>query len=370
LRVLVALAIAVIAGWMSFAATRLPSFAGQDFRVWWLGAKAIFAGKDPYTTILYQGRPGFLYPLTAALVAAPFARMPATTAGPLFIGISCGLLAFATTRTSWWPLLLFASGGMFLCIFAAQFTALLMLGFLVPSAMWLGALKPNIGIAMLAYRPSVRGAALMGLVTVISLISMPSWPIEWLRALKGQTFHYLPMLGFGGPLILLALMRWRRPEARILIAMALLPSSPLVYETLPLFLIARRRIEWCVLALASSVGYLLMTGYSQAQINDYMERGRWVVVWLCYLPALAIVMRRPAVHRQLSPSTPRVSAVVPEGIPCRECGSEIARGQQYCTYCHARIGVETPRFVLVLGCAAVAMAYALMVYATFLHRYA
>jgi hypothetical protein len=357
-----------VCGCLSFAATRLPGFADQDYRVWWLGANAILHGRNPYTTIFYQHRPGFLYPLTAAIVTVPFAGIPETIAGPLFIAISCGLLAFAVTRTSWWPLLMFASGGMVLCVFAAQFTASLMLGFLLPSAMWLGALKPNMGIAMLAWRPSPKGAALMALVTAISLISMPSWPLEWVKALRGSTYHYAPVLALGGPLILLALIRWRRPEARLLIAMAVVPSSPLVYETLPLFLIARRRIEWCVLAFGSSLGYLLMTGYSQSQMNGYMERGRWVVVWLCYLPALVIVLCRPNEHREFDASRPTTPRLRADRLRCKECGSALEPEDQCCLGCEARIGREPPRVVLALGCAAVAISYSLVVYVTFYHR--
>lgn len=366
LRALIALTIAVACGSMSYAATRLPGFADQDFRVWWLGANAILHGRNPYTTIIYQHRPDFLYPLSAALVTIPFADVPVTIAGPVFIAISCGLLALASTRTSWWPLLMFASGGMVMCVFAAQFTALLMLGFMFPTAMWLGALKPNIGIDMLVWRPSIRGAALMALVTAISLISMPSWPAEWLRALKGSTYHYAPVLGLGGPLILLALLRWRRPEARLLIAMALIPSSPLLYETLPLFVVARRRLEYCALAFASSVGYLLITGFSQNQIDLYMARGRWVVVWLCYLPALVIVLRRPNETKQLgrSNSVARSSLLEPEHS--RDYHALVTDAEPSGSSCVAEH--ERSRLVLGLACLAVVVAYLCVIYVTFLHR--
>ena len=350
---------------MSFAATRMTGFAGQDFRVWWLGANAILHGRNPYTTIVFQHRPDFLYPLIAAIVTVPFAGIQDTIAGPLFITISCGLLAFMLTRNSWWPLLIFTSGGMFLSIIAAQFTPLLMLGFLSSNAMWLGALKPNIGLAMLAWRPSVKGAVLMALVTAISLISMPSWPIAWLRALEASTYHYEPVLAFGGPLILLALIRWRRPEARLLAVMALVPSSPIVYETLPLFLIARRRIELCLLAFMSSVAYLVMAGLPPNQLDLYMQRGRWVIVWLSYLPALAIVLARPNEAVRTGPVEPALHTAELRWWVCKECGSAASHLQQSCSTCYTRMGRETPRSTLAFGYAAAAIAYVIVIYVTF-----
>jgi hypothetical protein len=85
-------------------------------------------------------------------------------------------------------------------------------------------------------------------------------------------------------------------------AMAVLPSSPIVYETLPLFLVARTRLELMSLAILSSVAHVSMVGLGAAgEFDAFMARGRWVVLWLCYMPALAIVLRRPNSVETLSP---------------------------------------------------------------------
>src|SRR5947207_14827657 len=64
-RALVGLAIGILCGTISFAATLLPGFRNQDFHSWWLAARAILEGKDPYVTIWAGARRGFVYPLPA-----------------------------------------------------------------------------------------------------------------------------------------------------------------------------------------------------------------------------------------------------------------------------------------------------------------
>ena len=53
--------------------------------------------------------------------------------------------------------------------------------------------------------------------------------------------------------MLLAILRWRRPEARLLIALACVPQSMLLYETVPLFLVPRTFRESALLVALSYV---------------------------------------------------------------------------------------------------------------------
>src|ERR1051325_7113885 len=55
-------------------------------------AQRLLARQNPYDTPLEQ------YPLTAALIAFPFVRLPAEVAAGIFSGLSSGLLAFGLTR--------------------------------------------------------------------------------------------------------------------------------------------------------------------------------------------------------------------------------------------------------------------------------
>ncbi len=292
-RVAVSVAVGLAVGVVSWRATQQPGFLGQDFASWWLAARALLDGQNPYTSIVVnKSLPGFLYPLPAALLAVPFAWLPVSVAGPIFAALSCALLAFATTRRASWPLLGFLGAAMYLSVYAAQFSPLLTLGFIWPGAMWLGALKPNIGLAMLAYRPSVPGTAAMCVVALLSLVVSPTWPVAWLAALRSSSYHYAPILAPGGFLLLLAGFKWRRPEARLLLAMAILPTSPLVYETVPLlFTVPSNRREAMLLTLAGTVAYAIMLPLA-GNTDALMDRGRWVILWCCYLPALVMVLRR------------------------------------------------------------------------------
>jgi len=296
-RLLVSLVIGPFCGLISFLTTRLPDFPNQDFYVWWLAARAVLIGADPYAAISVAPFPalhGFLYPLPAALATIPLAWIPPATAGAIFVGVSCGALAFAVTQVAWWPLLMFVSGSMILSVMMAQWSPLLTLAMLVPSVSWIGILKPNIGLAVLASRPSPRTLAAMAAVMLVSLMVMPNWPREWLSNAIGSPVHFEPWRAPGGFLLFAALLRWRRPEGRMLAALAIVPSSPIVYEALPLFVIPQRRTEMLVLTITSNLMFLLMLGRSlQHETAEYLLVSRPAIVWLMYLPALAMVLRRP-----------------------------------------------------------------------------
>jgi hypothetical protein len=298
-RVAVALVVGVVCGIGSFLATELPGFLTQDFSVWWLGAKAVLHGQSPYTTIVDpQGRVGFFYPYTAALAAIPFAWLPLTAAGPLFLGGSCALLAYLVTADAWWPLLMFFSGSMVSSIIAAQSAPLITAGLLAPWLTWIGGFKPNIGLAMLAYRPSWKIAATMLVIALASLVVRPAWPSEWLANLHASPFHFAPWRTPGGVILLLALTRWRRAEGRLLVALALVPSAPIAYEVLPLFLIPRSKLEMLTLALLSQAVLLITIGVSEQQETaTYLARACPSILWLMYVPALALVLRRPNAGR-------------------------------------------------------------------------
>jgi len=293
----VAAVIGPLCGLASYATTRLPGFPNQDFYVWWLAARAIVVGANPYAAISvppFPGFHGFLYPLPAALATIPLAWIRPAIAGAVFVAVSCGGLAFVVTRVAWWPLLMFLSGSMILSVMMAQWSPLLTLAILAPSTSWLGVLKPNIGLSVLAYRPSLTTMVVMAAITVASLIVMPNWPREWISNATGSPVHFEPWRAPGGFLLFASLLRWRRPEGRMLAALAIVPSSPIIYEALPLFVIPSRRAEMVVLTITSNVMFLLMLGRSlQHETGAYLQISRPAIVWLMYVPALVMVLRRP-----------------------------------------------------------------------------
>jgi hypothetical protein len=164
---------------------------------------------------------------------------------------------------------------------------------------------------MLGSSLSWRAAAVMLVFAVVSLAVMPSWPREWLAQLPSSPYHFSPLRTPVGFLTLLALLRWRRPEARLLAVLGVVPQSPFVYEALPLFLIPRTRYQSYALVIGSDVAlgvYVLARGIEQSRF--FWINGIAVVVTM-YLPSLIMVLRRPnegAVPAWME----RVTAVLPQ----------------------------------------------------------
>jgi hypothetical protein len=95
---------------------------------------------------------------------------------------------------------------------------------------------------------------------------------------------------------LLAFARWRRPEARLLGVLALVPQSPIPYEALPLFLIAKSKREMIALVLLSDVMALLLSNVSfQGDPEGFARIAVPSMLWLMYVPALLLVIMRPNV---------------------------------------------------------------------------
>jgi hypothetical protein len=122
--------------------------------------------------------------------------------------------------------------------------------------------------------------------------------MHWLTALhatrfeRGQGNPYVPPVFMPwGFLVLAAAARWRRPEARLLAALACVPQTLLMYESVPLFLIPRTWFE--------SIGLVVLSYVANSQMvntgvigHDVDHSGRLLVLWL-YLPATLMVLRRP-----------------------------------------------------------------------------
>jgi hypothetical protein len=99
----------------------------------------------------------------------------------------------------------------------------------------------------------------------------------------------------GGALLLLALLRWRQPEARLLAAMSLIPQTGGLYDTVPLFLIPRTRWEAYGLAAATQLVAIADPARTYPGIDLFSAiKIRWPLMFvLVYVPALLLVLRRP-----------------------------------------------------------------------------
>lgn len=293
---------AVLLAVTSAGSDRLTGPVGTlDVDQFWHAGRALLAGDDPYAVIGPDGPARFpwrfYYPLSAAVLLAPLGLLPLHLARIAFIGVVAAIFGYALGRTrSWaWPALL--SIPFLTSAVTTQLSPLLAAGMLVPALGWLVAVKPNIGLVVLAQSHSRRQVALaLGGGTALVLLSLafdPAWPAQWLRTVSGAE-HFRPLLFRpGGFLGLLALLRWRDPDARLLAALAVVPQTGMWYEALPVFLTVRSRAQALVLMLTSHAAFIYSGRYAES--TDFADQ-TWpvgtLVVWSLLLPAVAFVLLR------------------------------------------------------------------------------
>jgi hypothetical protein len=297
---------ALAAAWALACMWHMHRHTGRpsDFDVVWRGARLLLEGHDPWA-LIGPGRAHawvspLYYPGTALVGLAPLALLPLKVARALWVGGGAALLAWAVTRDGWWRLPLFLSAPFFNAAGGGQWSILVAAAMLMPSLGAVSAMKPTVGLAVLAGMRTQRaqllavgaGVALLA----ASLVVMPQWPWSWRAAIADAPHMSSPVAHWrvGGPLVLLALARWRRPEARLLAALACVPQSTIVYEGL-YFLLFPRTLRGVTLLATTSYGALWM----QDRISAWAPTTaalQWavgdVLVVCFYLPALVLVLRR------------------------------------------------------------------------------
>lgn len=301
-RILVAAAIGVAAGALTALRFVRIAWHPSDFGMVWFGARAMLHGANPYGLVgpgLQYDFPWRVnYPATSFVIALPLSPFPEVVATFLFVAISSMLLAFAVTESGWHRLPLFLSWPFLLAALVGQWSPILSAAVLLPSLGWIVVAKPNLGLAVLASTSSARllKIALVGglAITAVSLALFPGWPQAWLSVVRSQHHFFAPITRIGGFAVLLALLRWRRPEARLIVALACVPQTNSWYEALPLMLVASTFKESLFLSLVSTLGYVLppyvMTARNEVEFNSQMAS---LMVAICYLPATLMVLRRP-----------------------------------------------------------------------------
>jgi hypothetical protein len=312
-----ALAAALAAGVTLLLAAQHPGQA-RDFDQFWVAARALLSGHSPYG-LIGPGRPfdwrwPFVYPLSSALVVVPLSALPVVVARACFVGLSVGLLAYARRGILLLPLLV--SQPFVNALWNAQWSPLLTAAILLPGLAWLAIVKPQTGVAILAYKPARRtmwiavagAAALCSLATVLQ----PGWIREWLEVLRSAPPHVPPILRPGGFVLLLAIFRLRLPEGRLLLVLALMPQTAMWYTALPLFLIPKTLAEGTILAGLSQIAFLLTAVVPVGP--SWPEQERLVgllMLGALYIPCLIMVLRRPA-RAGSAPSGVEVPATGPD----------------------------------------------------------
>ena len=247
----------VLGGWGAFityfSMASHPQHLAKDFSYPWRAARALMAGENPYEVIRavgeYPFNSGLLYPLPAALVATPLSQLRPEIAGAIFMGVSCALLGWAILRDCPYRLPLFLSAPFVQAAILGQWSPILTAAALMPTLQFLAAVKPTVGLAAWIYQPSRRGI-IGGLILVaLAFLVLPGWLGDWREAVGGTSKYRGPATTLLGCFLLLGLLRWRRREGRLFIAMSLIPQLPVFYDSLILWLIPST--VWRSLALSA-----------------------------------------------------------------------------------------------------------------------
>jgi hypothetical protein len=289
-RITASVLLGVLMGLVAYEGMRRPGSPG-DFLYWHTAARALLDGESPYTVIPavdpQRFHSPFYYPLPAAMLIVPIAWLPYAVSGAVFVGVSCGLLAYVLLANGWWSLLAFLSPNVLISARSGAWPPLIAAAAVLPIAGIALVAKPNLGVASFASRPSWWPVGAAAVLVALSFLVQPSWLGEWRESLRylGRTHEYpLPVLATGAVLVPLALLRWRRPEARLLTALACVPQQPFLYDQTALWLVPRTRRE-----------FMLFLGLTQVLALVWLLVTKSPVVTLSvqYLTALAMVLRRP-----------------------------------------------------------------------------
>jgi hypothetical protein len=300
-RVTLALVMAVLTG--GYAAARAihePEWA-TDFDQFWFAARALLRGANPYTVVgpgrEFQWDWPLYYPLPAVLFAAPFTVLPVAVGRVLFSTITGGVLGWAMgARVRFlWPLLLSAS--YLIATSRTQWSALVLAIMWLPAAGAFATAKPNVGfmsLVTLSRRDLLIALVSCGAIGLLSLMIRPGWIGEWQAALAAPHVLAPPVTRFGGFLLLLAALRWRRPEARLLLAVACVPHTPSLYDVLLLFFACHTLRETLTLAILTHTLFWGWIGFGSGATFDAYALGLGqAAVFVVYLPMLVMILRRP-----------------------------------------------------------------------------
>jgi hypothetical protein len=291
-RLWIALLIGLLSGLGCYLRLSQRAQLAADFTFPWRAAQLLLAGENPYLTIQPSGeypyQTYFYYPIQAALAAIPLAWLPPYLAGALFFAIGSGLLAYFISRSGWGQMPLFLSAPFFVAAAVAQWSPLLTAAALAPWLQWLLVCKPNVGAALFLYNPSRRGLATMLLFLALGFLVLPTWLFDWFEVARDLAGHPPPFLVLPfGPLLLLAALRWRRAENRLLLGLSLLPQLLFFYDQLPLWLLPRSFAGSLAYSALSWVAYFAWRwrGFDPQSGEVIAQPSAWVIA-LIYLPAL------------------------------------------------------------------------------------
>jgi len=301
-RIVVALVLAVTAAALNYF--RAAEKGGMsDFTPLWYGARMLLHGQNPYLLIgpgrLIETPTPLVYPAPAFVSVIPLTFLNFHVAGAVFVFLSTALLAWGITVDGWHRLPIFPSVAFLTSAQLGQWSILMTAALFIPLVAFVAVAKPQASLPIIgstSSRRTVIAAVVGGLILVAtSFLLLPDWPREWLKLIGSTDYFTPPILRFGGVLVALVLMRWRRREAWLVFIAACLPQTWYPYNGLLLMAVAATYREACVLSLFSSVAWMAVYLFVPGEMRSAETRATWSAVLLAtsYLPAVIIVLRRP-----------------------------------------------------------------------------
>jgi hypothetical protein len=289
---LLAVLIGLSAFIISFYVSSLSGGDASDLKNILVPARNWLAGKDIYFPYKLNLDPlSVPYPFTTYLFSVPFSWLPNRIAAGVFTAIGSGILAwliFHNKKNSY--LLLFLSWPFMNNLFYSQFAPYITSMFFTPNLLFFLLIKPQIALPFaLIQRPSRTGFLIAGILILVSLVIYPMWPMDWLKNLHLQNYDGFPPLFFLplGPIIFLALIRYRDRRAWLLILFAAVPQR-MVYDQLGVLLVAENRKQQIFLVLCSWISLPALLYYHGWE-NVPWGWQTWILI-ASYIPALIVVL--------------------------------------------------------------------------------
>ena len=275
-----------------------------DFDQLWQAARELLAGRSPYNAIRgfnteHNVAWGLLYPLPAVLVALPVSWMPLESARAIVAASGAFCFCWLLTRDGYARLPILLSAAFRSSISLVQLTPFVACAAMSPWFGWALACKPNVALGVLAAARSrttlVRLIVAAAATTAVSLLAWPTWPMEWIEAVRGPNYLRPLIARPGGFLLLLVGLRWRRPEARWMLMTILIPSTANTYEALPLLAIMSLSFrESLIVGILSHIAdisaYALRADQTYASLA---QANALTILWFLYVPIAVLILRRP-----------------------------------------------------------------------------
>lgn len=253
------------------------------------GAAALLSGIDPYSGICKIVYEGVVYPpnpMTTIFVAIPFTFFDGL-AHLMLWSTTNAVLAYALVRDGqWWKLLTFLSLPYWQAFLTLQWSPLFTAVALLPSLLPLALVKPQLGLPILLTNLTPRRAIACALFALATLIPDHLWLFKWWP--QAQTYDgVIPLLALPlGPLLLLALIRYRDRRALFLFFMAAVPQRG-YYDLLPLWTLYDTPRKMLIITAITWAAYALTTWLRTLVAIPHA----YVLVIAFYIPSLLLVLQ-------------------------------------------------------------------------------